>query len=268
MKPSEGLAGQEAQLARLAHGLEVARAERNVALRERDEERHRLNEVLKEREAVLVEFVQQRDKARMAFEQMAADVLAALAGAGIATPEKGYAVEPWAVRGDIGRLAMKCEAVQVDSKNLRHALGQAIASESRVRRVLKAMEERHPGEVDVEWTADLRSGGGAGLCLEQCSGSCGFGHLRGCDAINEWIQDNRADASHAYECVEGDPKPTPEINIQPVSTPPDRPNAKRQPRAHDGSPTVVSEAAEVPDEQEHERSAAVELALKELGAKP
>jgi hypothetical protein len=153
MKPSEGLAGQEAQLARLAHGLEVARAERNVALRERDEERHRLNEVLKEREAVLVEFVQQRDKARMSFEQMAADVLAALAGAGIATPEKGYAVEPWAVRGDIGRLAMKCEAVQVDSKNLRHALGLAIASEARVRRVLKKIEERHPGEVDREWAS-------------------------------------------------------------------------------------------------------------------
>ncbi len=253
MKPSEGLAGQEAQLARLAHGLEVARAERNVALRERDEERHRLNEVLKEREAVLVEFVQQRDKARMAFEQMAADVLAALAGAGIATPEKGYAVEPWAVRGDIGRLAMKCEAVQVDSKNLRHALGLAIASEARVRRVLKKIEERHPGEVDREWASDVRR------------------------------HEQSAEVQHVHECAAVDPKPTPKIDVRPVATPPDRPKAKRHPRAHEGSPRVIeatcdcgattfhahdADCAMIEALRERERAASVELALKDLGAKP
>lgn len=38
-------------------------------------------------------------------ERLAVDALAALSGAGIATPEKGYVEEPWALAGDIARLA-------------------------------------------------------------------------------------------------------------------------------------------------------------------
>lgn len=44
-------------------------------------------------------------RARRATHYLAADALAALAGAGIATPIEGYSGAPWALKGDIQRLA-------------------------------------------------------------------------------------------------------------------------------------------------------------------
>lgn len=49
-------------------------------------------------------------RARRATHYLAADALAALAGAGIATPIEGYSGAPWALKGDIQRLEKERDA--------------------------------------------------------------------------------------------------------------------------------------------------------------
>lgn len=52
-------------------------------------------------------------------DRLAVDALAVLAGAGIATPEKGYVAEPWALAGDIARLAKERDEARADYERAR-----------------------------------------------------------------------------------------------------------------------------------------------------
>jgi len=62
------------------------------------------------------------DVYKMAFEQMASDVLCALSGLGHSTPEEGYVNSPWLVKGDIERALRSTDSPSVDRKTVQEAI--------------------------------------------------------------------------------------------------------------------------------------------------
>ena len=52
------------------------------------------------------------EKAEAERDRLAVDALAALAGAGVATPQEGYTAAPFLLKGDIGRLAAERDALR------------------------------------------------------------------------------------------------------------------------------------------------------------
>lgn len=66
------------------------------------------------------------DALDQAYERMSTVVLAALSGAGIATPERGYRAEPWAVSGDLERLVHERDAALARIAELERQLEVAL----------------------------------------------------------------------------------------------------------------------------------------------
>lgn len=86
--------------------------------------------------------VERAVKAEAERDRLAGDALAALAGAGVATPLEGYTAAPFLLKGDIGRLAAERDALRAQVEAARAVCVHS--SETLARDVLLAMDGAKP----------------------------------------------------------------------------------------------------------------------------
>ena len=84
----------------------------------------------------------QKEQAEAECDRLAGDALAALAGAGVATPQEGYIAAPFLLKGDIGRLAAERDAKELALVSFRKDAERGEALDEKRKAEIRDLETR------------------------------------------------------------------------------------------------------------------------------